>query len=144
LGQLLSPHPESVPCSCRKATIPPFWQGLNSLKRSIARTRFRDSQPRFEGAGIRQIVDVNHRGARDGFDGLRFVVHVIPAGGIVEPAHHVDAIGGEYEVAVVQIVLIGRVQRDRGARLLARVRALLGMQAPCDNNRQTRRDRYNA
>ena len=107
--------------------MPPFWQGLNSLKLVDGQheVAFGDLQPRLERAGVREVVHVDLGGPRHGLHRLRLVVHVIPAGGIVEAADHVDAVRGEDEMPVVEIVLFGRVHRDRRARLLARVRGLL-------------------
>ena len=47
---------------------------------------------------------------------------MVPSGRIVQPAHHVDAVGRQDVVAVVQVVLLGREHRHLRAGLLARVR----------------------
>ena len=50
---------------------------------------------------------------------------MIPAGGIVQTADHMDAVGGDEVVTVIQVVLLGREHRDRRSRLLTRIRRLL-------------------
>ena len=107
--------------------MPPFWQGLNSLKLVDRQDEiaFGNLQPRFELPGVLDLVDVDLCRARHRLDGLRVVVHVVPARRVVESADHVNAVGREHEVPVVEIVLIRGVHRDRGAGLLPRVRLLL-------------------
>src|SRR5687767_4837461 len=87
---------------------------------------FGDRQPRLEPAAVREVVHVDFRRAGYRSDVPRLVVHVIPPGQVVETADHVDAIRGHHEVAVVQIVLVGRVQSHRCPRLLPGIRLLRG------------------
>ena len=49
------------------------------------------------------------------------VVEVVPARRVVQPAHHVDAVGRHDVVAVVQIVLFGRKHHHLRPRLLPRI-----------------------
>jgi hypothetical protein len=79
---------------------------------------FRDLQLRGERAGVLDLVDVDVDGAGRRMQMGGGVVHVVPAGGVVQGADHVDAVGRQHEVAVVEIVLLWREQRDRGAGLL--------------------------
>ena len=90
--------------------MPPFWQGLNSLNLSMASTRSPSGifSRASNVAGVLDLVDVDLDGAAGRPQVLRGVVHVIPADGIVEPAHHVDAVRRDDEVTVVEIVLLGR------------------------------------
>ena len=89
---------------------------------------FGNLQVRFKPSGVGEIVDVKFHGAADRLDRRGRVVHVIPAFGIVQPADHIDAAGGDDEVSVVEIVLLGREHRDRAAGLLAGIGGLLGRQ----------------
>jgi hypothetical protein len=98
--------------------MPPFWHGLHQIA-------FGDLQPRLELTGVGEIVDVQIDRAGDRLHRCRGVVHVIPTFRIVQAANHVDAIGRDDEVAVVEVVLIGREHGDRAARLLSRIRRLL-------------------
>ncbi len=68
-------------------------------------------QPGLERAGVLDFVDVDLGGAAGRPQVLRGVVHVIPADRILEPAHHVDAVRGDDEVTIVEIVLLGRKDR---------------------------------
>ena len=51
---------------------------------------------------------------------------MVPARRVVQPADHVDAVGREDELPVVEVVLLGREHRDRRAGLLTRIGGLLG------------------
>ena len=86
---------------------------------------FGNLQPRLEAPRVLDLVDIDLHGARRGPQGRRGIVHVIPAGCIVEPTDHVDARRREDEVAVVQIVLLRGEHRHRRAGLLAWIRRLL-------------------
>ena len=96
------------------------------MNRSIASDEIAlgDLQTCLELPGVLDLIDVDLGRAADRLDALRVVVHVVPARRIVQAADHVDAACGEDEVTVVEIVLLGCVDRDRRARLLARVRLL--------------------
>ena len=89
--------------------MPPFWHGIElvELVDGEHEIAFGNLQPRFELAGIREVVHVDLRRAGDRLDGLGLVVHVVPAGRIVQPADHVDAVGREH--------VSGR-RRDRAVR----------------------------
>jgi hypothetical protein len=56
---------------------------------------------------------------------------VVPALGIVEAANHVDAVCGDHEATVVEIVLLGREHVDRRAWLLPGIRQLLETEKSC-------------
>ena len=103
--------------------MPPFWQGLNSLpaferQHEIA---LRDFQLRLERPGVLDLVDVDLRGAAHRFDVLRFVIEVIPSFRIVQAPDHVDAVGRNPELAVVEIVLVRGEDMHRRTGLLPRV-----------------------
>jgi hypothetical protein len=47
---------------------------------------------------------------------------MVPSFRIIEASGHVDAVGGDDEMSVIQVVLIWRVDMDHRAGLLSRIR----------------------
>ena len=104
--------------------MPPFWHGLNSLNLSMASTRSpsgifsrASNLPVF----VRSLTSISAV-PETGFTVLASLSMWSQPARVVQPADHVDAVGREDVVAVVQVVLLGREHRDRRAGLLARIR----------------------
>ena len=76
-------------------------------------------EARLEFAGVLQLVDIDLDAARDRLDVDGVVVEMVPSRRVVQPADHIDTVGRQHEVAVIQIVLLGREHRDLCAGLLA-------------------------
>ena len=72
---------------------------------------FGDLQPASKLSGVLDLVDIDVHGPGGRTQGRRGVVHVVPAGRVVQPADHVDARRRQDEVAIVQVVLLGGEHR---------------------------------
>jgi hypothetical protein len=68
--------------------------------------------------GVLNLVHVDFGCSRNGPDVFRLVVEMVPSVRVVQPANHVDAIGRDDEVTVVQVMLLWSEDVHQGAGLL--------------------------